>query len=318
MTQTVSKKITVIGHANVDVLAFPVDITGLSAGSQPMDDILVSYGGGGLNEAVILKRLGADVELVSKIADDEAGKQIMGFLKTEGISDRGMITGSSMSTSVNVVLVDKNGERYFLTNPGGSNRKMEKKDIEPFLDTGSDIVSFAAMFVSPLLDISSLSEVFRLIKKCPGRILAVDMTKPKRGETLDDLKECLRYVDHIFPNEEEAAMLTGRQDVYENARLFAEAGVRCVIITRGKNGCLMFKDGEYTEIPAYPSEKTVDTTGAGDSFAAGFLYALSKGLSVKECAMFGNAAASCVVEGPGASYGIRSLENVIERFDSII
>ena len=114
------------------------------------------------------------------------------------------------------------------------------------------------------------------------------------------------------------AMFWGRQDVYENARLFADAGVRCVIITRGKKGCLMFKDGEYTEIPAYPSEKTVDTTGAGDSFAAGFLYALSKGLSVKECAMFGNAAASCVVEGPGASYGIRSLENVIERFDSII
>lgn len=316
MGQMKNKKITVIGHANVDVMACPVDLSKIKAGSQPMKDILVSYGGGGLNEAVILKRLGAEVELVSKLADDEAGEQIMRFIRSEGISDKGIImdTSGTGRTSVNVVLVDNGGERYFLTNPGGSNRKMEKQDIEPLLDTGSDIVSFAALFVSPLLDTGALGDIFKAIKARPDRILAVDMTKPKNGETLEDLKECLKFVDYIFPNEEEASMLTGISDVYENARLFADAGVKCVIITRGKNGCLIFRDGEYTEVPPCPVENSVDTTGAGDAFAAGFLYGLSRGFSLKECGRFGNAAASCVVEGMGASYGISAPEDVFERF----
>ena len=319
MDKTANKKITVIGHANVDVMACPVDFSKIKAGSQPMEDILVSYGGGGLNEAVILKRLGADVELVSKLADDEAGEQILRFIKSEGISDKGIImdTSGTGCTSVNVVLVDNGGERYFLTNPGGSNRKMENQDIEPLLDTGSDMVSFAAMFVSPLLDIGALGDIFKVIKARPDRILAVDMTKPKNGETLEDLKECLQYVDYIFPNDEEASMLTGISDVYENARLFADAGVKCVIITRGKNGCLIFKDGKCTEIPPYPVERVVDTTGAGDAFAAGFLYGLSRGLSLEACGRFGNAAASCVVEGLGASYGISAPQEVFKRFEEI-
>ncbi len=194
---------------------------------------------------------------------------------------------------------------------------MDKSDIWPFLDTESDIVSFPAMFVSPLLDIGALSEIFEKIKSSPGRILAVDMTKPKNGETLDDLKECLKYADYIFPNESESCMLTGKNDPYENAKLFADAGVKCVVIKRGAAGCLIYEGGRYIEVPACPDVKVTDTTGAGDSFAAGFLYGLSKGYTTEECGRFGNAVASCVVEGLGAAYGMESAQKPLERFKKI-
>ena len=312
-----NKRITVIGHANVDVLAAPVDFDRITAGSLPMDNIVMSCGGGALNEAVILKRLGAEVNLVSKVGADEAGEQILNYINNEGISTYGIIKDSSACTSVNVVLVDAAGERYFLTNSHGANRKMDKFDIWPFLDMESDIVSFPAMFVSPLLDTGALSEIFKKIKSRPGRILAVDMTKPKNCETLDDLKECLKYADYIFPNEAESCMITGKNDPFENAKLFADTGVKCVVIKRGAAGCLIYENDRYIEIPAYPVVNVTDTTGAGDSFVSGFLYGLCNGYTTEECGRFGNAVASCVVEGLGAAYGVESAQKTLERFKRI-
>ncbi len=308
------KKILVLGHSNVDVMAGPVDLSGITAGSQPMEDIVISYGGGALNEAVILKRLGADVQLVSKVGEDEAGEQLLGFLESEGISCESIIKDPTSPTSVNVVLVDEKGERFFLTDPKGANRKMDLGDVVPLLKTETDIVSFGAMFVSPLLDISALTRMFKEIKSHSGRLLAVDMTKPKNGETVRDLRPCLRYVDFIFPNEEESRMLTGKEDIYENALIFAEAGVKCPVIKRGSKGCIIYDNGRFMEIPAYPVKNAKDTTGAGDSFVAGFLYGISKGFSLEECARFGNVTASCVVEGMGATYGVDSVQKPMERF----
>ena len=179
------KKITVIGPAIIDVLAFPVSLINMEAGSQPMEDIKLSYGGDALNEAVVLSRLGADVELLSKVGQDQAGTYVLDFLKREGISCAGIRRDEKTPTSVNIVLVDEHGERFFLTNPRGSMRKLAEEDIDVAIDTAAHIVSFAGIFISPMLDVDSMERIFRRIKEKPGRILAADMTKPKNGETLE-------------------------------------------------------------------------------------------------------------------------------------
>ncbi|MBQ7525363.1 MAG: carbohydrate kinase family protein, partial [Abditibacteriota bacterium] len=268
-------RISVMGAAIIDVLAAPVNFDKLSVGSQPMEDITLSYGGDALNEAVVLAKLGAEVEIFSTLGTDEAGGQIINYLSSLGIHTRGISRKPNIPTGTNIVLVDNKGERYFLTNPQGSLRKLAEEDLTPHTDTGSDIVSFAGIFVSPLLDIPAMTRLFAAIKKRPGRVLAADMTKAKKGETLSDLAPALKYIDYILPNESEVALLTGIDDPYENARLLTEAGVGCAVIKRGKEGCLIRKDGEYIELPAFPGVKALDSTGAGDTFAAGFIYALS-------------------------------------------
>ncbi len=335
-------RITVIGNSVVDVMARPVTPAVFQTGSAAIRETKLTFGGDALNEAVVLSRFGKSVRLISRIGRDEAGARILSFLKDNGVSAEDMIVDPGTATSVNIVLIDEKGERYFLTDPDSSQRRLAKEDVlgklrrprderpenaqphdarlqdaeqkEARMPQDADIVSFASIFVSTALDIPAMTEIFRRIREKPGRILAADMTKAKRGERFDDIKCFLPYIDFLFPNEAEIALLTGESDPYRNAELLNEAGVRCAVIKRGGRGCLIRTREELYEIPACPVPACVDTTGAGDAFAAGFLWALSEGMPLKECGRFACAAASCAVEHTGATDGIRSLKKPMERY----
>lgn len=304
--------ISIIGAAIIDILAAPVNETVFSAGSCPMDTIQMSFGGDALNEAVILSRLGKRVQLITKVGEDEAGKRVLNFMEENRLSVESVKIQKDLATGINIVLINEKGERHFLTNPHGSLRKLAFEDIDSYLDEAAPIVSFAGMFVSPLLNIEKMKQLFARIKK-KDRFLAVDMTKAKKGETLEDLKELLPYIDSIFPNEEEIALLTGERDPFENAKRLVSCGVKTAVVKCGANGCVVADGRGVRAIPAVPVNECLDTTGAGDSFAAGFLWGLANGWKTDECARFACAAASCTVEAYGAVGGIHSLEDVKRR-----
>ena len=308
------KNITVIGNAIIDVLAKSVNAKVFETGSLPVDNIKLTFGGDALNEAIVLTRLGKNVDLISKVGDDEAGSRVLSFLKDSGISVDKVAIEKGLDTSINIVLIDEQGERHFLTNPVGSQRKLSEADIFPYLDSANDIVSFASIFVSPILDIPTMKRVFRKIKEKPDRILVADMTKAKKGESLKDIAELLPYVDYILPNKEEIALLTGEKNPEVNAKLLVEAGVSCAVIKCGSKGCIIKTREEIYHVPAYPVKNCIDTTGAGDSFAAGFLWALSEGLSLIDCGCFACAVASCTVECVGSTDGVVSIDTPLERY----
>lgn len=308
------KDITVIGAAIIDVLAGPVDESVFEKGSLPVNSTRLAFGGDALNEAVVLSQLGAKVELISKVGDDEAGKQVLDFLQEKRVDVTKVKIEEGLDTGINIVLVTPEGERVFLTNPNGSLRKLSESDVTERLEDAVDIVCMASMFVSPLLDIPAMERIFQKIKSKPGRILVADMTTAKNGETLADIACLLKYIDYLIPNEAEAARLTGETDVYRNAELFVAHGASCVVIKRGKKGCLIRTKEQQIEIPAYAHATLVDTTGAGDSFAAGFLWGLKNGMPLEDCARFGCAAASCTVEVLGANTAIESTEIPMKRY----
>ena len=311
------EKISVFGPVNVDVTARPVDFGKLHTGSLPMEDIRIAYGGDALNEAVVLRRLGAHVELISSVGQDETGDRLVRFLEKEGISGAGINRAADAPTSVNIVLVDPQGERYFLTDPHGRMRRLRREDYLPFLASAGDIICFPGMFVSREMDIPAMEAVVAEARKKPGRILCADMTKAKNGEKLEDLRGILPMIDYIFPNEVEAELLTGEADARKNARLFTEAGVGCAVIKRGARGCVIATRDELLELPAYPVSRAVDTTGAGDAFAAGFVYGLSRKMPLTDCGLFACAAASCIVETAGANQGIRSANEPMARYTKL-
>lgn len=309
-----TKKITIIGAAIVDVLAGPVNENVFQTGSQPMETTRLSFGGDALNEAVVLSRLGKKVQLISKVGRDEAGNRVIDYLKACGLSVDVIAREEGLTTGINIVLIDEKGERHFLTNPSGSLRRLSKEDISPYVNDMGEIVSFASMFVSPLLDIPSMKELFEEIKSDPTRILVADMTKAKKGETLEDIKCLLPYIDFILPNEDEIALLTGIRDNRKNAELLVESGVGCAVIKCGEKGCIIATQNKVLEIPAYPVKKLVDTTGAGDCFAGGFIWALSEGLDLEACGKMACAVASCSVEQMGATAGIVSVKECLDRY----
>ena len=311
------KDITVIGAAIIDILAGPVNESVFQTGSQAMEQTKMSFGGDALNESIALSRMGKKVQLISKVGDDEAGARVLDYMEANGLSKECVTVEENLITGMNIVLLDEKRERYFLTNPSSSLRKLGEADVMPHLDDAADIVCFASIFVSPVFDIPAMERLFKEIKSKTGCILVADMTKAKKGETLEDLKPVLQYVDYILPNQDEIALLTGETDPEVNAKLLVEAGVSCAVVKVGSKGCIIKTKDETLHVSAYPVEKVVDTTGAGDCFAAGFLYALSSGYELEECGKFACATASCAVEVIGATEGISSVEKPMERYKSL-
>lgn len=310
--------VSIIGAAILDVLAGPVDASVFDKGSQPVNSTCLSFGGDALNEAVVLSQLGMNVELISKVGNDEAGRRVLDFLKEKQVDTTKVKVEDGLETGINIVLVTPDGERVFLTNPNGSLRKLGEGDVTEQLDEATDIVCMASMFVSPLLDIPAMERIFKKIKSEPGRVLVADMTTAKNGESLADIEGLLKYIDYVIPNETEAERLTGKSDVYRNAEMFLEHGASCVVIKRGSKGCLIGTKERIVEISAYADAVCVDTTGAGDSFVAGFLYGLKNGMPLEECARFGCAVASCTVEKLGANTAVVSVELPMRRYNEMM
>ncbi len=306
-----SKKVSVIGAAVVDIIVGPIEKGLFIKGSVPYKNMTTSCGGDALNEAVMLSKLGLSCELVTLIGDDDAAKRIRDCLLDNNVSMDKISVDPEIVTGTNIVLVDDEGERYFITNPESSLRKLSKEHIVPYVDNMGDIVSFASIFVSPRLTISELSEVFGAIKEKPERILVSDMTTAKNGERIEDLDPVLKYIDYIIPNEKEAALLTGENDPAKSARAFIEHGANCVIIKCGSKGCI-YDDGTISgSIPAFQA-KVIDTTGAGDSFVSGFIYGLRKGMDLFDCCRYGCAVSSIVIEHMGTNINV-SIDEVNRR-----
>ncbi|MBE6036355.1 MAG: carbohydrate kinase family protein [Clostridiales bacterium] len=294
------KKVEIIGAAIVDVLVSPADKNVFETGSSPAEKILMTCGGDALNEAVVLHRLGGDVHLSTVIGRDAAGETVQNHMKKAGLDTGGVVVKEGLDTSVNVVLVQPDGKRSFLTCPESSQRKLQLSDIDLNFAEGAEILSFASIFVFPLLGPAELETIFRAAKE-KGLTVCADMTKRKKGETSADLAQALRYVDYLIPNDEEAMLLTGADSPEEAAEALLQAGVGTVIVKCGSRGALV-KTGERTFwAPAETGVRCVDTTGAGDSFTGGFLYGLSQGLPLEDCMKQANFCGARAVERVGAT-----------------
>lgn len=290
-------EIIIIGAAILDVLVRPADAAVFETGSYAAEDIRMSVGGDALNEATVLAGLGKKVLLETVIGADKAGKYIQDHCGERGIFLQDDCLREGIPTGINVVLVDGSGARHFLTKPTGTLRRLTLPDIHMPFPESAKIVCFASIFVFPEIGPGELERIFRQAKE-QGKTVCADMTKCKNGEKAEDLSCALRYVDYLIPNDEEAMLLTREKSVEGAAQTLREAGVQNVIIKCGARGCYLENGEGSAWISAEPDVTCIDTTGAGDSFTAGFLYALSEGKSLKECAEFGNrcgAKAVCVV-----------------------
>ncbi len=295
---TVMQKILIIGAAILDILVRPADASVFETGSHPAEDICMSLGGDALNEALVLSSLGKNVRLETVVGEDCAGRFII-----EQCRERGIVIEQrqirKIPTGINVVLVGKDGERSFLTNPNGTLRGLVPGDIRMPFDSETDILCFASIFVFPQIKAEHLVQIFSQAKK-QGITVCADMTKRKCGETAQDMQEALSYVDYLFANEEEACLLTGETDMKKAAQMLLSCKTRHVIIKCGARGCFVSSEKESYMVPAEKGTVCIDTTGAGDSFTAGFLCALSEGKGLYECARFAN---KCGAKAVGALGG---------------
>lgn len=292
--------VLLVGAAILDVMVLSARMDFSVRDSAPSEDIHISYGGDALNEAAVLAHLGKKVYLNTILGKDREGDMIEAHCQERGIELTGSCRREGLQTGINVVLVGEEGERHFLTNTNGSLRKLTLADVVETFPPDVGILSFASIFVFPDMGDPQMACVFRRAKE-QGLLVCADMTKRKRGERIQDIRQSLAYVDYLLPNEEEAYLVTGADCPEEAARLLQEAGASHVVVKCGKKGCYVLDKGEGFYVPPASPVEAVDTTGAGDSFAGGFLYGLSEGWPIHRCAEFANACGAKAVTCVGAA-----------------
>lgn len=130
-----------------------------------------------------------------------------------------------------------------------------------------------------------------------------------------DKKEILSYTDIIKVNEHEMKVITGCTSTHQAAKLLHTWGAKQVIITLGEKGSLIYADNQFYEIPAYKPQLIVDTTGCGDTYSAGFLYARAQGMNYNEAGKFAAAMCTLKIQHSGPfNNNISDINNIIGWF----
>ena len=285
----------------MDILVSSVERETFFSGKQKVDSIKMYPGGDALNEALVLSHFKADTKLISILGDDLMGQTILKHLEAENVLYNDNILQKNIETYISLVMIDPDGERSFVGNRDGSVRKLDLPHIE--IDDDAQIISFASLFISPILNNEKLEVLFSDIRK-KGKILCVDCSTPKNNEKIEDLS-CLKHADYFFCNLSEAISLCGNGTIEEIMDRFERMRINA-IVKCGKQGC-------YCHGKHYPTEMLdhmIDSTGAGDSFAAGFILSLSQGKSIDQCLETANRFGRKACEHIGATQWIKYEECV--------
>lgn len=297
-----------VGALNLDKL-YIVEKIARGGEEIPIISLKESPGGSAANTIAALARLGVIVGFIGKIGSDREGELILKDLEKEGVDIRG-IAKSKGRTGIILGFVDSSGERALYVYPGVNDElRINESNLNyakqaDFLHLSSFVGERSYQAQKELLE--KLSSV--KISFSPGMLYT--------RKCLKDLKQIIEKSFVIFLNEEEIGLITGNE-YRKGASMMLDIGAKLVVVTLAHKGCFVAASNESHEIKAYPT-KVIDTTGAGDAFAAGFLYGLLLKKNLKTCGKIGNKMASLCIGKVGARDGLpykKDFENFISSLE---
>ena len=308
-----ASKLIGIGSALVDQLAyvseeFVAGIEGDKGGMELVDhpsmvELLGALpehpyrvpGGSAANTVVGAARLGLETGLLSKIGDDEAGTFYRAAAKEAGIDDHAFKISDDIATGTCISLVTPDSERTMRTFLGAS------ATLGPDNISADDFQGYTHAHLEGYLLFNEALILHAMdCAKAAGCKISLDLAAPEVvNANMDKLPHTLdKYVDIVLANEDEAAAFADVRDEEEALNELAEL-CEIAVVKLGKRGALIKRGDERCAVPAY-TVKAVDTTGAGDLWAAGFLYGLLNGKRLTVCGDLGAKVAAEVVKVTGA------------------
>ncbi len=316
--------VAAIGNALVDVIA-PSDDAFLAAeklvkGSMQLVDQdyavalygrmasgMETSGGSGGNTIAGVASLGGKAVYLGKVADDQLGDIFAHDIKAIGVDYAVPRLTGGAATGRCMINVTPDGQRTMCTFLGASNQ-LTADDVDPAIIEASQIVYLEGYLFDPSEARVAFAKAAGLAHGA-GRQIAFTLSD---SFVVDRHYEALRgfvetQVDIVFANEAELLSLY-RTDDFDAAAKQLAASVKIAAVTRSEKGSVVLAGEARHEIPAEAVEKIVDTTGAGDQYAAGFLYGLAKGKPLADCGRLGSMAAAEVI----SHYGPRPLVSLAE------
>jgi len=261
----------------------------------------IKVGGSG-NPSIAAAKMGLDVSFITDIGKDFLGDFMMRELEASGMNMEYVYQVEGMQSCVSAVL-STNKDRGFATfadTPQNFTMENIKKAMAHTKYVYTDLVHCT---IDPIVEAAKEAGVGLVVDCCWDEKLR-----------LEDVKDILKETYVFTANEQEAQMLTQKEDLQEALKIFAEYA-QIAVVKLGSKGCIAYADGKYYEVPGVKDIEVVDTTGAGDSFGAGLLYGLLRDKGIEDSLKIGNAAGALAVTYPGGTDKQFSYENVMNLYE---
>lgn len=298
-----SEKILIIGSLNMDMV---LNMNRMPVTGETVlgNDFTHVPGGKGANQACAAGKLGGRAKMLGCIGRDESGSILKQNLKESGVDVSG-IKMSDRFTGTASIYVNGSGDNSIVVIPGANS----SCDVD-FLREMDEAFQ-ESTYVLLQMEIPT-EAVYYAVRRARELGKTVILNPAPAPDSIPD--EILSMVDYLTPNETELLKLSGQtgddiQAIENGAREMVRRGVKNVIVTLGRRGCMLLS-GEMKEYFPARNVESVDTTAAGDCFNGAFAVGLSEGLAAGEAIRFANLASSIAVTRKGAQNSLPSRDEV--------
>ncbi len=309
------KNVTTIGNAIVDVIS-KCDDDFLNSHSivksamnlidesksqslyQSLQSPQVISGGSAANTAVGLASFGSKAAFIGKVRNDELGKKFLSNIVEAGVQFTTPPSAEGPRTASSIILVTPDAERSMNTYLGAC-VELDSDDIDENIVKNSQVTYLEGYLYDPPRAKEAFVKAANIAKKSNNKVsmsLSDSFCVERyRSEFHSFIKN---HVDILFANEDEAKSLF-ETDLAEAKNQFLNLGIE-VALTLGNKGSAILRDGSWIDIEPRKVQSVEDTTGAGDLFAAGYLYGRTTGGDARQCGYIGSVAASEIISHIGA------------------
>ncbi len=281
-----TSRVMIIGDINIDAVIAASEYPP-EGGEAVVERADFRLGGSGCNTAVTLAKLGVETVHVGNLGTEPLGQMAMSYIRSAGIDTRLLRQKEEYQTGFFFILITAGGQRTMF---GGRACNMLPPDFD---QVAPQIPSIDALHISgyTLIQDEQFEVVYKLAKlaRAQGKLISLDPGVCTTKTAKDKVNAFLPEVDTLLISRQELADYSAPGTEENGIQALLERGVKAVILKMGADGSQYIDHQQRLFQPAYHSEKhpVQDTTGAGDCFDAGFLYALLKGLSLPDCLTLG-------------------------------
>ena len=286
-------KIIVLGSLSTDFVA-TTDIRPNVGETVQGNRFFTTFGGKGANQAVATARLGQKVAMLGMVGDDNFGKEILNNLKENNVDISCVETVTHTSSGAALITISE-ADNSIIYVPGANG--VVNSD---YVEKNSSIFSDAKIAVAQ----NEVSEdsVVKMVEICKKKGI-ISVINPAPFRDMPDY--IIENADFLIPNESECKLMFPHLNIEDAVKLYPNK----LIVTMGSKG-VYFNDGEKSILVPCFKVEAVDTTGAGDTFVAGFSTGLANGLSIEESIKFASLTASMSVTKMGAQGGMPKLNEL--------
>ena len=270
-----------------------------------------STGGSAGNTVCALAALGANPEFIGKVGQDETGAFFGDTLRQRGVN--ALLATCDLPSGIASTFISTDGERTFGTYLGAA-ATLRAEDLSRKMFAGYNYLYIEGYL---LQDHDLMLRAVQLAKE-EGLQVCLDMASYNVVEAERDFFDQLivKYVDIVFANESEALAYTGKAPHEALEEIASKCSI--AVVKTGKEGSLVKKGTEVIQLLSCPVDNVLDTTGAGDFYAAGFMYGLTCGYSLEKCVQISTILATAVIQEVGTTLPAKKWDEIKLNIESLL